>query len=283
MHPWQTLKYGKVPVGFAYIQPILEALENEAREKVNESHEGKRKFESITPVIQIAWQKSRYVYDLFYTFKRIGRDVYDYCVRAKVVDAALIAKWKKPGYEFLCSTYVITPSNYKFGGTSICRVPNRDRAGDNEEVCDAYSGCLGCASGSTKGGNIFGNKYGQRLAGLQIGRERREERRRVASFQASSVSQGTKEGATSPSGSSKDVGKKDEDAGSEEEGTGPGPAATQGGGDSDTDDSSDDEGPQVANIWGSKEEVEKAEKEEEEEEETKEEECGKPTKKKQKR
>lgn len=33
-----------------------------------------------------------------------------------------MAKWKKPGYERLCSTYVINTKNYKFGTTSICRV-----------------------------------------------------------------------------------------------------------------------------------------------------------------
>ena len=43
----------------------------------------------------------------------------------KLVDAALIAKWKKPGYERLCSTYVINTKNYKFGTVSICRVPKQ--------------------------------------------------------------------------------------------------------------------------------------------------------------
>lgn len=33
-----------------------------------------------------------------------------------------MAKWKKPGYERLCSTYVINSKNYKFGTVSICRV-----------------------------------------------------------------------------------------------------------------------------------------------------------------
>ena len=49
--------------------------------------------------------------------------MYDYCVNNKIVDPALIAKWKKPGYERLCSTYAINPRNYKFGTVSICRVP----------------------------------------------------------------------------------------------------------------------------------------------------------------
>ena len=47
-----------------------------------------------------------------------------------------MAKWKKKGYERLCSTYVINPSNYKFGTTSICRVPWFDRAEDQKHVRD---------------------------------------------------------------------------------------------------------------------------------------------------
>jgi bud site selection protein 31 len=79
--------------------------------------------ESQWPVHQISWQRSRYIYDLYYTYNKISREVYDYCVNNKIVDPALIAKWKKPGYERLCSTYAINPRNYKFGTVSICRVP----------------------------------------------------------------------------------------------------------------------------------------------------------------
>jgi bud site selection protein 31 len=124
------------PPGFDYVEPILEALENELRDKVKESNEGKRKTESLWPVHQINWQKSRYIYDLFYTYKRISRQVYDYCIDQKLVDAALIAKWKKPGYERLCSTYVINPTNYKFGTTSICRVPLFDRSEEQRAAQD---------------------------------------------------------------------------------------------------------------------------------------------------
>lgn len=44
------------------------------------------------------------------------------CPLQKLVDGPLMAKWKKPGYERLCSTYVINTKNYKFGTVSICRV-----------------------------------------------------------------------------------------------------------------------------------------------------------------
>lgn len=85
-----------------------------------------------------------------------------------------LLQWKKPGYERLCSTYVINPSNYKFGTTSICRVPLRDRSPEAQSAQDPTTGCLGCASGKGAGPrNIFGNKYGQYLAAVQIAREER--------------------------------------------------------------------------------------------------------------
>ena len=109
---------------------------------------------------------------MFYTYNRISRQVYDYCITNKLVDAALIAKWKKPGYERLCSTYVINTRNYKFGTVSICRVPSQCLA-PGTEIEDATTGCRGCASGPGGNKNIFGNKYGQYLAAIQIAREQK--------------------------------------------------------------------------------------------------------------
>ena len=161
------------PPGFEYVEATLSALDTELREKVNEPHEGLRKTESQWPVHQINWQRSRYIYDMYYTYEKISREIYDYCINNKLVDAALIAKWKKPGYERLCSTYAINPRNYKFGTVSICRVP-RHALPPGTEIEDPNTGCRGCASGS--GGNIFGNKYGQYLAAIQIAREERTAR-----------------------------------------------------------------------------------------------------------
>ena len=140
--------------------------------EVNEPHEGLRKTESQWPVHQINWQKTRYIYDLYYTYEKISKEVYDYCVTNKIIDAALIAKWKKRGYERLCSTYTINPRNYKFGTVSICRVPKQYLA-PGMEIEDPITGCRGCASGSGGSSNIFGNKYGQYLAAIQVAREER--------------------------------------------------------------------------------------------------------------
>lgn len=38
-----------------------------------ESHEGKRKVESLWPIFRIHHQRSRYIYDLFYRRKAISR------------------------------------------------------------------------------------------------------------------------------------------------------------------------------------------------------------------
>jgi bud site selection protein 31 len=168
MSKWS--KKGRAPAGFEYVQPVLDALERELRDKMNEPHEGKRTCEALWPVHQINWQRSRYVYDMFYKHKRISREVYDYCVRAKLVDANLIAKWKKPGYERLCSTFAINTKNYNYGTVSICRVP-RHQLSEGQVIQEKHSGCRGCASGPGGYHNIFGNKYGQHLARIQIARE----------------------------------------------------------------------------------------------------------------
>lgn len=215
------------PPGFEIIEATLEALEHELRDKIKETNEKKRKTESMWPVHQIGWQKSRYVYDMFYTYNRISRQVYDYCLKQKLVDPALIAKWKKPGYERLCNTYVINPTNYKFGTTSICRVPIKDRGPEQKTAQDPTTGCCGCASGKGAGPrNIFGNKYGQYLAAVQIAREERiaaiEEKRRLEEEKA-------KEDGDDET---------DDDSDSDSDD------------DSSDDDNDDDEGPApVAGIW----------------------------------
>ena len=90
---------GKPPPGYDYLEPVLEALENELRDKVNEPHEGKRKVESLWPVHQINWQRTRYVYDMHYKYKKIDKRVWDYCCRNKIIDENLAKKWRKPGYD----------------------------------------------------------------------------------------------------------------------------------------------------------------------------------------
>lgn len=137
--------------------------------------------------------------------------------------------------------------------------------------CVTQTGCLGCASGKGAGPrNIFGNKYGQSLAAVQVARERRleakrlheEERRRLeaekqaAGEEETDASDETDEddyGPTPSAGiwagsqklqheSEKIAG--DDDGTDDSEDEGPQPAAKLADDDEETDDSDDDEGPE---------------------------------------
>ncbi|UKZ80730.1 hypothetical protein TrVFT333_008494 [Trichoderma virens FT-333] len=50
-------------------------------------------------IFQIAHQRSRYVYDLYYEKEAISKQLYEWLLKNGYADAMLIAKWKKQGYE----------------------------------------------------------------------------------------------------------------------------------------------------------------------------------------
>lgn len=104
---------------------------------------------------------SRYIYDLYYTKSAISKPLYDYLLKNAYADAALMAKWKKQGYEKLCCVKCIQTKETNFSSTCICRVPKatlergqdgEDGDGDGEGVGGAKviqcvnCGCRGCAS-----------------------------------------------------------------------------------------------------------------------------------------
>lgn len=79
-------------------------------------------------------------------------------MREKVADGALISKWRKPGYELLCSMLAIQKNNHNFGTTSHCRVPMRSRAPQQRITPDVQTGCICCASGDGRfGGPLWWN------------------------------------------------------------------------------------------------------------------------------
>ena len=117
------------PAGWELVEEPLLQFEERLREAVDDPHEGKRKCESAWPIHRIHYERNRFIYDMYYRQERISRDLYEFLVREKVVDAALISKWRKPGYEILCSMSAIQKSGTNFGTTSICRVPMAQRGG----------------------------------------------------------------------------------------------------------------------------------------------------------
>lgn len=110
-----------------------------------ESHEGKRRVESLWPIFRIHHQRSRYVYEMFSKKKAISRELYEYCLREGYADGALIAKWKKQGYERLCCLRCIQSRDTNFGSTCICRVPRADLEPGRIVEC-VHCGCRGCSS-----------------------------------------------------------------------------------------------------------------------------------------
>ncbi len=100
---------------------------NKLYDKVHKSNARKHNTKLMWPIHQINWQQLHYVYNMYYLHHRITKKVYKYCVRNKLVNTALIAKWKKTGYKQLCLTYVINTNNYMFGMTLICHVPLKER------------------------------------------------------------------------------------------------------------------------------------------------------------
>jgi bud site selection protein 31 len=60
---------------------------------------------------------------MFYKEEKISRELYQFCIDAKLVDGNLIAKWKKLGFENLCCLRCVQTRDTNFGTNCICRVP----------------------------------------------------------------------------------------------------------------------------------------------------------------
>lgn len=59
------------------------------RDAENESHEGKRKTESLWPILRINHARSRHIYELYYKREAISRELYDWLLKQGYADA----KW----------------------------------------------------------------------------------------------------------------------------------------------------------------------------------------------
>jgi len=149
----RTLNTRKAPEGWDEVAPQLEEFQSQMRDAVNEPHEGKRRNEATWPITRIHYERSRYIYELYYKKKAISRELYDFLLQEKWGDANLIAKWKKPGYEFVCSLQALDKKGTNFGTTSLCRVPLHLRK-PGPQGPSVNTGCISCAS--TEAGRLGG-------------------------------------------------------------------------------------------------------------------------------
>ena len=131
----RRLKNKKPPAGWDLIESSIEDFEQQMRDAVGEEHEGKRKNELTWRIHRIHWEKNRFIFDLRYKKNVLSDELYNYLCREKVADQPLISKWRKPGYENLCSLLSIQKGDTNFGTASICRV-----IAPHGRACDASNG-----------------------------------------------------------------------------------------------------------------------------------------------
>ncbi len=149
---WRVrMKLRKAPPGVELISDKLEEFEQRMREALNAPMDDKRRNELSWPMHKIHYEKNRYLHDMHYKEHAISKKLLDYLVKEKLCDGKLIAKWRKQGYERLCSLLAITKSNTNFRTVSVCRTPLRDRTG--QIMPNVMTGCVSCASGD--GGPIW--------------------------------------------------------------------------------------------------------------------------------
>ncbi|KAK5629565.1 hypothetical protein RRF57_005280 [Xylaria bambusicola] len=153
----------KPPAGFDDIRDDLEVFGIKMKDAQNTPTANVPKHQAQWPIFQIAHQRSRYVYELYYEKEAISKQLYDWLLKNGYADPILIAKWKKQGYEKLFSTWekgieantkvadclcclrCIQTKETNFQSTCICRVPKAQLKDDQDVQC-VNCGCRGCAS-----------------------------------------------------------------------------------------------------------------------------------------
>ncbi|KAI0115919.1 cell cycle control protein cwf14 [Nemania sp. FL0031] len=135
----------KPPAGFDDIRDDLEVFGIKMKDAQNAPTNNNPKHQAQWPIFQIAHQRSRYVYELYYEKEAISKPLYDWLLKNGYADPILIAKWKKQGYEKLCCLRCIQTKETNFQSTCICRVPKAQLKDDQDVQC-VNCGCRGCAS-----------------------------------------------------------------------------------------------------------------------------------------
>jgi bud site selection protein 31 len=94
-----TARGKKPPAGFDDIRDDLEVFGIKMKDAQNTPTNNVPKHQAQWPIFQIAHQRSRYIYELYYEKEAISKELYDWLLKNSYADPMLIAKWKKQGYE----------------------------------------------------------------------------------------------------------------------------------------------------------------------------------------
>lgn len=138
----KTVRAKRAPPGFDKLEETLADYES----RLKDAQDLPASKEPLHVIFQLHHQRSRYVYDLYYTKKAISTPLYLWLLKNRYADADLIAKWKKQGYENLCCLRCIQASETTHGGTCICRVPRKQMDSEEKKIKCVSCGCRGCAS-----------------------------------------------------------------------------------------------------------------------------------------
>jgi bud site selection protein 31 len=138
-------KLRKAPGGADAVADKLEEFEARMREATAAPRGDAMNAALTWPVHKLHYQKNRFLHDACYVYGTVSEALLKYLIKEKIADGALLAKWRKPGYDTVCSMAVLTRSNTNFGTVGICRTPLRDRTG--QIMPNVQTGCVCCVSG----------------------------------------------------------------------------------------------------------------------------------------
>lgn len=144
-------KLRKAPGNVDAVADELEEFEARMREATAAPRGNAMNAALTWPVHKLHFQKNRFLHDARYVHGTVSDALLKYLVKEKIADGALLAKWRKPGYDTVCSMSVLTKSNTNFGTVGICRTPLKDRSG--QIMPNVQTGCVCCVSGC--GGPIW--------------------------------------------------------------------------------------------------------------------------------
>lgn len=157
----------KPPSGFTEIEPKLREFDILLKEQIKKARLRNKKdnetglrpgLREDSEVFKLHHEKSRYIFDLYFTKKGISKELYMWLLHEKIVDKLLIAKWSKKGYERLCCLRCINKQEFLTGDkVCICRTPKKDLKINKKKTATlacTLCGCNGCTGPSDKGNGI---------------------------------------------------------------------------------------------------------------------------------